>query len=74
MALFESLHEQQMARLGNIANGGHENWETVRHFSDLDHIEHKRSISLAQAMGVREVQSTHTPAGPAPRSAATPPA
>lgn len=66
--LFDSLHEQQMARMGNISNAAHENFETVRHFADLDHMEYKRSVSLAQAVGVREIQSQATPGGPAPRA------
>jgi len=62
--LFDSLHEQQMARLGNIANAAHENFEQVRLFAQLDYMEGKRLVSLEEAMGVREVASKQVPAGP----------
>jgi hypothetical protein len=63
---FELLHEQQMSRLGNVANAAHENFETWRDLAKLDHMEHKRTVSLVQAAGMRELQARVTPGGPYP--------
>ena len=62
--LFDSLHEQNMAHVGQSANIAQNNFITTTKAQDLDYLEGKRLISLEEAMGVREVSSRQVPAGP----------
>jgi hypothetical protein len=70
---FGLLHEQQMTRMGNIAAQAHENFTTWQDLAKLDHMEHKRTISLVQAAGMRELQAKVTPGGPYPSGQPTQP-
>lgn len=75
MALADNLHEQNMSNLGaassvlgaQLAQSGNvaqNNFITVAKAFDYDYLEHKRMISLDEAVGVREVQSEYNPGGP----------
>lgn len=57
-----------LQRLNQIGSVAHENFTTVQKVIDYDHMENKRMVTLDEAVGVREVQSQQTPAGPAPRA------
>lgn len=71
MPAFDSLHEQNMAQLGQlglrlhqIGHVAHENFTQETKLAGLDYLEGHRVIGLTEAMGVREVSSAKTPAGP----------
>ena len=49
-----ALLETQLLQSGNIAQN---NFITVQKVVDYDHLEYKRVLSFAQALGVREVQT-----------------
>lgn len=55
----------QLAQSGNVAQN---NFITVTKALDYDFMENKRIVTLDEAVGVREVSSQVTPAGPAKSS------
>lgn len=61
---FHALAEQNMATLGQSGVVAQNNFITTTKAQDLDYLEGKRLVSLEEAMGVREVASKKTPAGP----------
>lgn len=58
------MHEQNMAQLAQSGIIAQNNFITVSKAQDLDYLEGKRLVSLEEAIGVREVASKTTPAGP----------
>lgn len=79
MPALELLHEQNMANLGaagavqgpQLSQSGivaQNNFITVQKIVDYDYLENKRMVTLDEAVGIREVQATHSPGGPSPRT------
>ena len=62
--LAAELIGQSMGQLSGTAAVAQNNFVTVNKALDLDFIEGKRVIGLTEAVGVREVSSAKTPAGP----------
>jgi len=58
------LHEQNMAQLGQSGVIAQNNFITVAKASDYDFLVTKNQVTLAQALGAREVGSEFTPGGP----------
>ena len=56
-----ALLKHQLAQSGVIAQN---NFITVQKAQDYDYLEGKRIVSLEEAIGVREVTSQKSPAGP----------
>ncbi len=65
---YHALMEQNMGALGQSGVIAQNNFITVSKAQDLDYLEGKRLVSLEEAVGVREVASKQTPAGPSPAS------
>jgi len=65
-AQFDSLHEQNMAALGAIGTMYLGDLKTVSKAQDYSFQQDKGLVSLAEAVGVREVGSRVNPAGPVP--------
>ena len=55
MALFDLMHEQSMAQLGQTGVVAQNNFVTVQKLADYDYFENKRMVTLDEAIGVREV-------------------
>jgi len=62
----QQAHQQNMAQLAQSGVIAQNNFITVSKAQDLDYLEGKRIVSLEEAIGVREVASKTTPAGPSP--------
>lgn len=67
----EMLHEQNMAQLGQSGVVAQNNFITVEKASDYDFLVTKNQVTLAQALGAREVGARITPAGPIPAPGTT---
>jgi len=65
-AALDMLHEQNMAQLGQSGVIAQNNFITVEKASDYDFLVTKNQVTLAMALGAREVGSQVTPAGPKP--------
>ena len=65
-AQFERLHDQNMAGMGQAITRFQNDAATVSKASDYDYLQAKDLVSLAEAMGAREVGSRVNPAGPVP--------
>jgi len=65
-AEFTALHEQNMASLGAISTMYMGDLKTVSKAADYSYLQDKDLVSLAEAVGVREVGSRVNPAGPSP--------
>ena len=63
---FEALHTQNMAQLGQIGIMYQGDLKTVSKAQDYGYQQEKNLVSLAEAVGVREVASQTNPAGPRP--------
>ena len=63
---FEKLHEQNMATLGQIGTMALADLKTVSKAQDYSYLQDKDMVSLAEALGAREVGSRVNPAGPTP--------
>lgn len=63
---FKSLHEQNMATLGTIGTMYMGDIKTISKAQDYSFLQGKDLVSLAEAVGVREVTSQVNPAGPRP--------
>ena len=56
-----AMMTQQLTQTGIIAQN---NFVTVQKVVDYDYLENKRMVTLDEAIGVREVSSKQSPAGP----------
>jgi len=63
-AQFDALHEQNMATLGVIGTMYTGDLKTVSKAQDYGYQQEKNMVSLAEAMGAREVASEKNPGGP----------
>jgi hypothetical protein len=59
-----TLHEQNMAQLGQIGIIAQQGFVTVSKAADYSYLQGKDMVSLAEAMGAREVASEKNPGGP----------
>ena len=64
-----NLHDQNMAAMGQVMTIHQANVVTVSKAADYDFLQAKDLVSLAEAVGAREVGSRINPAGPAPATA-----
>ena len=55
MPIFDQMHEQSMAQLGQTGVVAQNNFVTVQKLADYDYFENKRMVTLDEAIGVREV-------------------
>jgi len=62
----EQISDQMMTTLMQSGNIAQNNFITLQKAIDYDHMENKRMVTLDEAVGVREVASKVTPAGPSP--------
>ena len=69
-AQFGSLHDQNMAGMGQAITRFQNDVVTVSKAADYMFLQDKNLVSLAEAVGVREVGSRVNPAGPTPAVAA----
>ena len=65
-AQFGSLHDQNMAAMGQAIAMFQTDAVKVSKATDYAYLQDKDLVSLAEAVGVREVASQKNPAGPAP--------
>ena len=65
-AQFGSLHDQNMAGMGQAMTRFQNDVVTVSKAADYGYLQDKDLVSLTEAVGVREVASRRNPAGPAP--------
>lgn len=65
-AQFASLHDQNMAAMGQTIVHFQADRVTVSKAADYDFLESKHLVDLTEAMGAREVGSRVNPAGPVP--------
>ncbi len=65
-AQFGSLHDQNMAGMGQAITRFQNDVVTVSKAADYSYLQDKDLVSLAEAVGVREVASQVNPAGPRP--------
>lgn len=65
-AQFGALHDQNMAALGQAISRFQNDAVTVSKAADYSYLQDKDLVSLAEAVGVREVASRVNPAGPVP--------
>ena len=65
-AQFAALHDQNMAAMGQALAEFQADRTTVSKASDYAYLQDKDLVSLAEAVGVREVSSRVNPAGPVP--------
>ena len=65
-AQFGALHDQNMAAMGQSMAQYQGNAVTISKASDYSYLQDKDMVSLAEAVGVREVASRVNPAGPVP--------
>lgn len=70
MAALDLLHEQNMAQLGQSGVIAQNNFITVQKASDYDYLVTKNQVTLAQALGAREVAAEVSPGGPRKPAAA----
>jgi len=70
-AQFGGLHDQNMAGMGQAMTRFQNDAVTVSKAADYSYLQDKDLVSLAEAVGVREVASRVTPAGPVPATAPT---
>lgn len=68
-AQFGSLHDQNMAAMGQAIVRFQNDATTVSKAADYSYLQDKDLVSLAEAVGVREVSSRVNPAGPVPSTA-----
>ena len=71
-AQFGSLHDQNMAGMGAALTRFQNDAVTVSKAADYDYLQAKDLVSLAEAMGAREVGSRVNPSGPVPATAVKP--
>lgn len=64
--LFDSLHEQNMSQLAQIGVMSQGDLKTISKATDYDYLQAKNMVSLAEALGAREVGSRVNPGGPVP--------
>lgn len=69
-AQFGSLHDQNMAGMGQALTRFQNDAVTVSKAADYAYLQDKDLVSLSEAVGVREVASRVNPAGPTPAVAA----
>ena len=67
---FASLHDQNMAGMGAAISRFQNDVVTISKATDYSYLQDKDLVSLAEAVGVREVGSRVNPAGPTPAVAA----
>ncbi len=65
-AQFGLLHDQNMAGMGAAITRFQNDMVTVSKAADYSYLQDKDLVSLAEAVGVREVASRVNPAGPVP--------
>lgn len=65
-AQFGALHDQNMAGMGQAIVRFQNDVVTVSKAADYSYLQDKDLVSLAEAVGVREVASRVNPAGPVP--------
>ena len=65
-AQFGALHDQNMAAMGQAIARFQNDATTVSKAADYSYLQDKDLVSLAEAVGVREVASQTNPAGPKP--------
>lgn len=65
-AQFGALHDQNMAAMGQSMAQFMRDATTVSKAADYAYLQDKDLVSLAEAVGVREVSSRVNPAGPVP--------
>lgn len=65
-AQFGALHDQNMAAMGQALAEFQADRVTVSKAADYSYLQGKELVSLAEAVGVREVSSRVNPAGPVP--------
>lgn len=65
-AQFAALHDQNMAAMGQTLTQFMRDAATVSKAADYAYLQDKDLVSLAEAVGVREVASRVNPAGPTP--------
>lgn len=70
MAALELLHEQNMAQLGQSGVVAQNNFITIQKAADYDFLIVKNQVSLAAALGAREVAAEVSPGGPRKPAAA----
>lgn len=63
-ALFDKLHEHAMASLEQLGNRMMNDATTVSKAADYDHLIFKNQVTLASAIGARELASERNPGGP----------
>ena len=68
-AQFGALHDQNMAGMGAAITRFQNDVVTVSKAADYSYLQDKDLVSLAEAVGVREVASRVNPAGPVPAPA-----
>lgn len=61
---FASLHDQNMAGMGQAMTRFQGDQVTISKASDYSFLQGKDLISLTEAVGVREIASENNPAGP----------
>ncbi len=69
-AQFASLHDQNMAGMGQALTRFQNDVVTVSKAADYAHLQDKDLVSLTEAVGVREVASRVNPSGPVPATKA----
>jgi len=69
-AQFGSLHDQNMAGMGQALTRFQNDVVTVSKAADYHYLQDMGLVSLSEAVGVREVSSRVNPAGPTPAVAA----
>lgn len=69
---FNALHEQNMSGMGQAMTRFQSDATTISKAADYDFLQSKNLVSLSQAVGVREVASRVTPAGPVPATGVSP--
>lgn len=65
-AQFSALHDENMAAMGQSMAQFQADRVTVSKAADYAYLQDKDLVSLSEAVGVREVASRVTPAGPVP--------
>jgi hypothetical protein len=68
-AQFNALHDQNMAGMGQAITRFQNDVVTISKAADYSYLQAKDLVSLAEAVGVREVSSRVNPAGPVPATA-----
>lgn len=71
MAALDLLHEQNMAQLGQSGVIAQNNFITVQKAADYDFLITKNQVTLAAALGAREVGAEVSPGGPRKPAGAT---